>query len=81
MFRHLERLLQIDALLRTGKRQTAISLAEALEISERTIRNDLAFLRDHYHASMEFSREKVTTILTRHGDYQVFPSARGSCLP
>jgi predicted DNA-binding transcriptional regulator YafY len=58
MSRHLERLLQIDALLRTGKRQTAISLAEALEVSERTIRNDLAFLRDRYHAPLEQSRQK-----------------------
>ncbi len=46
MSRQLERLLRIDELLRSGKRQTATSLAEALERSERTIRNDIAFLRD-----------------------------------
>lgn len=46
MSRHLERLLKIDALLRSGIRQTHQSLAVATEVSARTIRNDLAFLRD-----------------------------------
>ncbi|MBF2001023.1 MAG: YafY family transcriptional regulator [Synechococcales cyanobacterium M58_A2018_015] len=56
MSRHLERLLQLDALLRSQHRQTAASLAQALEVSERTIRSDLAFLRDRYHAPLEFNR-------------------------
>jgi predicted DNA-binding transcriptional regulator YafY len=56
MSRHLERLLQIDALLRLGNRQTADSLAEALEVSERTVRSDLAFLRDRYHAPIQYSK-------------------------
>jgi predicted DNA-binding transcriptional regulator YafY len=56
--RHLERLLQIDALLRSGQRQTVVSLAEALEVSDRTIRSDLAFLRDRFNAPIEFSRKK-----------------------
>ncbi|HEY9633760.1 MAG TPA: YafY family protein [Coleofasciculaceae cyanobacterium] len=55
MSRHLERLLQIDTLLRSGQRQTVVSLAEALEVSERTIRSDLAFLRDRFNAPLEFS--------------------------
>jgi predicted DNA-binding transcriptional regulator YafY len=58
MSRHLERLLQIDLLLRSEQRQTAESLAETLEVSERTIRTDIAFLRDRYHAPLEFSRAK-----------------------
>jgi predicted DNA-binding transcriptional regulator YafY len=58
MSRQLERLLRIDELLRSGKWQTATSLAEALERSERTIRNDIAFLRDRYHAPLEFSKSK-----------------------
>jgi predicted DNA-binding transcriptional regulator YafY len=58
MSRHLERLLQIDQLLRSGQRQTASSLASALEVSERTIRSDLNFLRDRYHAPLEFHRTK-----------------------
>ena len=56
MSRHLERLLQIDNLLRSGHRQTADTLSEALEVSERTIRSDLAFLRDRYSAPLEFSK-------------------------
>jgi predicted DNA-binding transcriptional regulator YafY len=55
MSRHLERLLQIDALLRSGQRQTVVSLAEATEVSERTIRSDLAFLRDRFNAPLEFN--------------------------
>lgn len=58
MPRHLERLLQIDALLRTGQRQTAVSLAKDLEVSERTVRSDLAFLRDRFSAPLEFNRKQ-----------------------
>jgi predicted DNA-binding transcriptional regulator YafY len=56
--RHLERLLQIDALLRSGIRQTHRSLAVATEVSERTIRNDLAFLRDRFLAPLEYQKDK-----------------------
>ncbi len=58
MSRHLERLLQIDTLLRSNQRQTADSLASELEVSERTIRNDLNFLRDRYGAPLEFTRQQ-----------------------
>ena len=58
MSRHLERLLQLDSLLRQGQRQTAASLATVLEVSARTIRNDLNFLRDRYHAPVECSRQQ-----------------------
>jgi predicted DNA-binding transcriptional regulator YafY len=58
MSRHLERLLQIDALLRSKQRQTAESLSQALEVSERTARSDIAFLRDRYHAPVEFSKQE-----------------------
>ena len=57
MSRHLERLLQIDALLRCGQRQTSINLAKALEVCDRTIRSDLAFLRDRYHAPLEYNKK------------------------
>jgi predicted DNA-binding transcriptional regulator YafY len=56
MSRHLERLLQIDELLRSGVRQTQGRLAESLEVSERTIRDDIAFLRDRFGAPLEFDR-------------------------
>jgi predicted DNA-binding transcriptional regulator YafY len=55
MARVLERLLQIDSLLRTAQRQTTATIAEALEVSERTIRSDLAFLRDRFNAPLEYS--------------------------
>lgn len=58
MSRHLERLLKIDFRLRDGKRWTAGALAEALEVSERTIRSDVDFLRDRYQAPIEFSRQQ-----------------------
>jgi predicted DNA-binding transcriptional regulator YafY len=58
MSRHLERLLRLDTLLRSGQRQTAGSLAEALEVSERTVRNDVAFLRDRYHAPVESTKAR-----------------------
>jgi len=58
MSRHLERLLKIDALLRSRQRQTANSLSKQLEVSERTIRGDLAFLRDRYSAPLAFSKSQ-----------------------
>lgn len=58
MSRRLERLLQIDHLLRSPGRQTSISLAAGLEVSERTVRSDIAFLRDRFGAPIEFSRSK-----------------------
>ncbi len=58
MSRQLERLLKIDALLRSGQRQTAGLLAEALEISERTIRTDLDFLRDRYQAPLVWTKAR-----------------------
>ncbi len=57
MSRHLERLLQIDHLLRSSGGQTSLSLARALEVSDRTIRDDLAFLRDRYHAPLEYRKK------------------------
>ncbi len=50
MSRHLERLLELDRLIRLSERHTANTLAEALEVSERTVRNDLDFMRDRYNA-------------------------------
>ncbi|BAU42496.1 helix-turn-helix transcriptional regulator [Leptolyngbya sp. O-77] len=58
MSRHLERLLQLDECLRFGQRWTAETLAQRLEVSERTVRNDIAFLRDRYGAPLEFSKAK-----------------------
>lgn len=54
----LERLLKIDELLRQPERQTAQTLADELEVSERTVRDDLAFLRDRLHAPLRFHRTK-----------------------
>jgi predicted DNA-binding transcriptional regulator YafY len=56
--RHLERLLHIDRLLRSGIRQTQKSLAEATEVSDRTIRSDLEFLRDRFLAPLEYQKDK-----------------------
>jgi len=58
MSHHLERLLLIDSLLRTRQRPITLSLAKELEVSERTIRSDLAFLRDRFNAPLEFNRKK-----------------------
>jgi predicted DNA-binding transcriptional regulator YafY len=56
--RHLERLLRIDALLRSSARVTTSSLAVELEVSDRTIRGDLAFLRERLHAPLAYQPEK-----------------------
>ena len=58
MSRRFERLLQIDAFLRSQPRQTSDTLAQVLEVSERTVRNDLAFLRDRFSAPLEFTKKE-----------------------
>ena len=58
MSRHLERLLAIDSLIRSSQRQTAKTLADELEVSERTIYSDIAFLRDRYQAPIDSTHEK-----------------------
>ncbi|MEM6253165.1 MAG: WYL domain-containing protein [Cyanobacteria bacterium P01_D01_bin.156] len=52
----LERLLQLDELLRSRQRQTADSLAAALECNEKTVRTYLAYMRDRFDAPIEYSR-------------------------
>ena len=54
----LERLLVIDEMVRSRQRQTAEQMADALSVSERTLRSDLAFLRDRFNAPLEFDFEK-----------------------
>jgi predicted DNA-binding transcriptional regulator YafY len=56
--RQLLRLLDIDELIRSEKRQTIGTLAVATERSERTIRNDLDMLRDSFKAPLVFTRPK-----------------------
>jgi predicted DNA-binding transcriptional regulator YafY len=58
MSRHLERLLKLDALIRSGHRQTTALLSDQVDVSERTVRNDLTFMRDRFHAPLEFSHSR-----------------------
>lgn len=58
MSRQLERLLYLDSFIRAPERHTSISLAKALDVSERTVRTDLAFLRDRFHAPLAFNRNQ-----------------------
>jgi predicted DNA-binding transcriptional regulator YafY len=54
--RQLLRLIDIDELIRSEKRQTIATLAAATERSERTIRYDLDMLRDSFEAPLTFTR-------------------------
>ncbi|MFQ3612328.1 MAG: transcriptional regulator [Cyanobacteriota bacterium] len=58
MLRQLERVLKLDMLLRSGQKQTATMLAEALEVSERTVRADIDFLKDRFQAPIQTTRKK-----------------------
>jgi predicted DNA-binding transcriptional regulator YafY len=57
MLRQLERVLKLDMLLRSGQKQTATMLAEALEVSERTVRADIDFLKDRFQAPIQTNRK------------------------
>jgi predicted DNA-binding transcriptional regulator YafY len=56
----LERLIRLDELFRqqAAKRYTVTSLGKELEVIERTVRNDLDFLIDRYHAPIEYTKIK-----------------------
>jgi predicted DNA-binding transcriptional regulator YafY len=54
--RQLERLLEIDRLIRSPQRQTAATLALELEVSERTIQSDITFLKNRYFAPIAFRK-------------------------
>ncbi len=54
----IERFLEIDRLLRGRERQTNGSLSEHLEVSDRTIRTDLKWMRDRYCAPVEFCTQR-----------------------
>jgi predicted DNA-binding transcriptional regulator YafY len=58
MPRRLERLLQIDQFIRSRERHTAMSIADELKFSERTVRSDLAMLKDRYDAPIESTPSK-----------------------
>jgi predicted DNA-binding transcriptional regulator YafY len=57
MLRQQERILKLDALLRNYDRSTAQYLATALEVSERTVRADIEFLRNRLAAPIKYSRK------------------------
>lgn len=77
MPRQLERLLELDRLIRSSQRCTADSLATALERSERTIRNDIAFLRDRYEAPIVFSHKKGWHYTHKDWRLPTIPLAKG----
>lgn len=54
----LERLLQLDELLRSQRRPTAQSLADALECNEKTVRTYIAYMRDRFDAPIENNRQQ-----------------------
>jgi predicted DNA-binding transcriptional regulator YafY len=54
MSRRLERLLAIDEMIRSRLRYVTADFATFLEVSKRTVQDDLAFLRDRYHAPIRF---------------------------
>jgi predicted DNA-binding transcriptional regulator YafY len=57
MLRQQERFLKLDTLLRNRERTTAQNLADSLEVSERTVRADIEFLRNRLNAPIKFSRK------------------------
>lgn len=58
MARRIARFLRIDTFIRDRHRHTAATLASILEVSERTVRDDLHFMRDRFHAPIQFDRAR-----------------------
>jgi predicted DNA-binding transcriptional regulator YafY len=64
MSRRLERLLQIDELLHSGKRVTQGMLAEHIGVKERTLREDMKYLKLAYKAPLEYDQSQKRWIYT-----------------
>jgi predicted DNA-binding transcriptional regulator YafY len=58
MLRQEERIIRLDQLLRNRDRTTAQKLASELEVSERTIRADITFLKDRLHAPILYGKKQ-----------------------
>ena len=58
MLRQEERIIRLDQLLRNRDRTTAQYLAEELEVSDRTIRADITFLKTRLHAPIIYGKQK-----------------------
>jgi predicted DNA-binding transcriptional regulator YafY len=54
MLRQQKRILDLDTLLRNRERSTAQYLADELEVSERTVRADIEFLRNQLQAPIKY---------------------------
>jgi predicted DNA-binding transcriptional regulator YafY len=65
--RALERLSRLDRELSIGKFPNLAQLAEKLEISERTVKRDLQFLKNEYNAPIANSRKKNGYYYTKIG--------------
>ena len=59
MLRQEERVIRLDQLLRNRERTTAQYLADELEVSERTVRADIAFVRERLQAPILYGKEQV----------------------
>lgn len=58
MLRQEERIIRLDQLLRNRDRTTAQYLADELEVSERTVRSDIEFLRERLHAPIQKTKKR-----------------------
>ena len=65
----LRRLLHINARLTTGRRVTAISLATELEVCDRTIKRDIALLRDEHGAEIVWEPTTATYFCAKPSEH------------
>lgn len=54
----LHRFAQIDSAVRAGGYPSAVTLGRQMEVSSRTVRRDVDFLRDRLHAPLAFCRRR-----------------------
>jgi predicted DNA-binding transcriptional regulator YafY len=54
----LERLLAMDGIIRSGNYPSVRAFTERFEVSERTILNDIEFLKERLHAPLTYSRSQ-----------------------
>lgn len=72
------RILAIDAAIRSGKKFTAKDFAEEFEVDKRTIDRDIEYMRDMLNAPIEFDRDLHSYIYTEENYYiKAVPMSEG----
>jgi len=81
MSTRLERVLRMSAMIQSGNYPSVKTFMEHFEVSERTVINDVEFLKNRFYAPLVYSRAHRGYIYTdKHWQLPMLPIAQGQLL-